>query len=59
MGTKAGRGPRFDPSMMMRPDAPEPSAPAGPPPGHQTLEHGLKVGRRTAHPTFTLLAFNA
>jgi hypothetical protein len=45
-GTKHGRGPRFDPSMMMRPDAPEPSAPTGPPPGDQLQEEGFKAGTR-------------
>jgi SWI/SNF-related matrix-associated actin-dependent regulator of chromatin subfamily A member 5 len=38
--TKGGRGPRFDPSMLMRPDAPEVTAPAGPPPGRRGVEAG-------------------
>ena len=42
-GAKGGRGARFDPSTMMCPDAPEPTAPAGPPPGEQAIEDGYKV----------------
>ena len=39
-GTKGGRGARFDPSQMSRPEAPEPTVATGPPPGAQVIEGG-------------------
>ena len=38
-GKSGGRG-RFDPAQMARPEAPEPTAASGPPPGAQVVENG-------------------
>ena len=42
-GTKGGRGLRFDPSQMARAEAPEPTAPTGPPRGEQTVDGGFRA----------------